>query len=197
MNSVGQVDPKDCYLSRKYSGMQGRDIQVVKPYKCGWRGPAGHFTNVWNGHPAGPYPMRMAIPLVEWALTQMEYCSPKEEYAKVIASTNHLEILCFVAGPPLVWLPKPTKKLFWLSVWGRTLNVYFQGPDGAEQGFLAARRGGKHGMRYDLGSERSWEHLRYKIQPWFQVQVFRPEFQASKVDGKGLHVSYSFDLCQC
>ncbi len=36
------------------------------------------------------------------------------------------------------------KKLFWLSVRGRMLNVYFQGPDGAEQEFLAARRGGKH-----------------------------------------------------
>ncbi len=35
------------------------------------------------------------------------------------------------------------KKLFWLSVRGRTLNVDFQGPDGAEQGFLAARQGGK------------------------------------------------------
>ncbi len=28
------------------------------------------------------------------------------------------------------------KKLFWLSVRGRTLNVYSQGPDGAEQGLL-------------------------------------------------------------
>ncbi len=35
------------------------------------------------------------------------------------------------------------KKLFWLSVRGRTLNVDFQGPDGAEQGFLAARQGGE------------------------------------------------------
>ncbi len=26
------------------------------------------------------------------------------------------------------------KKLFWFPVWGRTLNVYPQGPDGAEQG---------------------------------------------------------------
>ncbi len=25
-------------------------------------------------------------------------------------------------------------KLFWFPVWGRTLNVYPQGPDGAEQG---------------------------------------------------------------
>ncbi len=55
MNNVGQVNPEDC---RKDSGLQGRDIQVVKPYKCGWRGPAGRLTNVWNGHPAGPCPGR-------------------------------------------------------------------------------------------------------------------------------------------
>ncbi len=50
LNNVGQVNPEDCYLSRKYSGLQGRDIQVVKPYKCGRQGPAGRLT---NGHPAG------------------------------------------------------------------------------------------------------------------------------------------------
>ncbi len=79
------------------------------------------------------------------------------------------------------------------------LNVYFQGPDGAEQGFLAARRGEKHGKRYNLGSERSGEHLRYITQPWFQddLGVVRPEFQASRVGGKGLQVSYSLDRCQC
>ncbi len=46
------------------------------------------------------------------------------------------------------------------------LNIYPQGPDGAEQGqFLATRRGGK---RSDLGSERSREHLRYITKPWIQ-----------------------------
>ncbi len=35
-------------------------------------------------------------------------------------------------------------------------DVYNQGPDGAEQGqLLATHRGGKHGKRYDLGSEQS------------------------------------------
>ncbi len=58
LNNVGQVNPEDCYLSKKYSGLQGGDIQVVKPYKCGWRGPAGRLKNVWNGHPAGPCPER-------------------------------------------------------------------------------------------------------------------------------------------
>ncbi len=33
--------------------------------------------------------------------------------------------------------------LFWLSVRGRMLNVYFQGPDRAEQGFLAAWQEGE------------------------------------------------------
>ncbi len=46
LNNGGQVNPEDCYLSRKDSGLQGRDIQVVKPYKCGRRGPAGRLTNV-------------------------------------------------------------------------------------------------------------------------------------------------------
>ncbi len=50
-----------------------------------------------------------AIPLMEWALTPLGHCKPKEEYANVIASTNHLEILCFVTGPPLVRLQKATK----------------------------------------------------------------------------------------
>ncbi len=50
-----------------------------------------------------------AMPLVEWALTPMGHWNPKEQYAKVIASTNHLEILCFIKGLPLTRLPKPTK----------------------------------------------------------------------------------------
>ncbi len=50
-----------------------------------------------------------AMPLVEGALTPMGHCNPEEEYANVIASTNHLEIICFVTGLPLAWLLKPTK----------------------------------------------------------------------------------------
>ncbi len=53
-----------------------------------------------------------AMPLVEWALTPMGHCKPKEEYARVITSTNHLEILCFVTGRPLAWLPKLTKSCY-------------------------------------------------------------------------------------
>ncbi len=50
-----------------------------------------------------------AMPLVEWSLAPIGYCKPKEEYANVIASTNRLDIICFVTGPPLARLPKPTK----------------------------------------------------------------------------------------
>ncbi len=50
-----------------------------------------------------------AMPLVEWALTPMGHRDPTEEYANVIASTNHLEILCFITGPHLVWLQKSRK----------------------------------------------------------------------------------------
>ncbi len=66
------------------------------------------------------------------------------------------------------------------------LNVYPQGPYGAEQGqFLATRRRGEREKRFNLGSERSGEHLMYITQPWFQddLGVVRPEFQASRIDG--------------
>ncbi len=55
------------------------------------------------------------------------------------------------------------------------------------------------GKSYDLGSELSGEHFRNITQPWFQDNhgVVRPEFQASRVDGKGLQVSYLLDRCQC
>ncbi len=46
-----------------------------------------------------------AMPLVEWALTPMGYCWPKEEYASIIVSIIHLDILCFVTGDPLLWPP--------------------------------------------------------------------------------------------
>ncbi len=100
--------------------------------------------------------------------------NPEEEYANVIATSNHLEIICFITGRGY----RSQQKLFWLSVQGRTLSVYSQDPDGAEQGLLAANRGEKRGKRYDMGSERSGEHLRYITQPWFQddLGVVRPEF---------------------
>ncbi len=81
----------------------------------------------------------------EEAMPPMGHCNPEEEYAIVIASTNHLEILCFVTGPLFSAVTEAYKKLFWISVRGRTLNVCFQGPDGAEQGLLAACRGEKRG----------------------------------------------------
>ncbi len=51
-------EPGRLLLSRKDCGLHRRDIQVVKPYKCGWRGPAGRLTNTWHGHPAGQRPGR-------------------------------------------------------------------------------------------------------------------------------------------
>ncbi len=113
-------------LLLKQKVLQGRDIQVVKPYKCGCRGPAGRLTNVWNGHHAVPCPGRGDAPC-EMGSDSDGALQPKEEYANVIASTNHLDILCFVTGPPLMQLPKSAiKNMFWLSVRGRTLNAYFQ-----------------------------------------------------------------------
>ncbi len=141
-------------------------------------------------------PRKRQNPLVEWALNPMGHCKPKEEYAKLIASTNHLEIHCVVTGPPLARLPKPTKSCsdFLYEVEHSMYTL------GAEQGqFLATCRGEKCEKRYDLGSERSGEYLRYITQPWFQddLGVVRPEFQASWVDGSGLQISYSLNRRQC
>ncbi len=54
LNNVGQVNPKRLLFKQKVLWPASRDIQVVKPGKCGRRGPASRLTNVWNGHPAGP-----------------------------------------------------------------------------------------------------------------------------------------------
>ncbi len=118
-------------------------------------------------------PYNMAMPLLEWALTPMVHCKPKEEYARVIVSTKHLEILCFITGLPLTQLPKPRKSC----------------PDLLRQNAQCIPSGhGKCGKHSDLGSERSGEHLRYITHRWFQdnLGVVRPEFQANSVDGKGL-----------
>ncbi len=49
-------EPGKLLLSRKDCGLHRRDILVVKPYKCGRRGPAGCLTDVWREHPAGSRP---------------------------------------------------------------------------------------------------------------------------------------------
>ncbi len=108
LNNFGQVNPKDCYSSRKDSDLQGGDIQVVKPCKYGWQGQPDASQMSEMDTPLD-HAQEEAMPLVEWALTSMGHCNPKEEYANLITSTNHLEILCFITGPPLEWLPKPTK----------------------------------------------------------------------------------------
>ncbi len=67
-----------------------------------------------------------ALPLVEWTLTPMGHCKPKEEYARVIASTNHLEILRLRNRATFSTVTEADKKLFWFPVWGKTLNVYLR-----------------------------------------------------------------------
>ncbi len=111
--------------------------------------------------------------LVEWALTPMGHCNPKEEYANVIAFTNHLEILCFVTELPLARLLKPTKAV--LTFWG--------GGGGCVE---SAMTWALNGVESALGTY-----------PSLGFKVVRPEFQASRVDGKGLQVSYSLDRRQC
>ncbi len=70
------------------------------------------------------------MPLVEWALTPMGHYNPKEEYANVIASTNHLEMLCFVTGSPLARLPKPTKSCSDLRTVGKSQGGTVRGCGG-------------------------------------------------------------------
>ncbi len=61
------------------------------------KGPASRLTNVWHGHPAGPCPRRGDASGGVGSDSDGAL-QPEEEYANVIASTNHLEILCFVTG---------------------------------------------------------------------------------------------------
>ncbi len=117
----------------------------------------------------------------------MGHCYPKEEYANMIASTNHLEILCFVRGPPLACLPKPTKSCSDFLYEAECSMYTFRGLTGQSRDSWLIVGGGEHGKRYDLGSERSGEHLRYITQPWFQddIGVVRPELQAMLCCRKG------------
>ncbi len=145
-------------LLLKQKGLQGRDIQVVKPYKCGCRGPAGRLTNVWNGHHTVPCPGRGDAPC-EMGSDSDGALQPKEEYANVIASTNHLDILCFVTGPPLMQLPKPSKICpDFLYEAERSMHTF-------RPWFLAVRQGGK-------ARKALWPG--YITQPWFQDDLLGP-----------------------
>ncbi len=112
---------------------------------------------IWSGQPpVGRGTQEEAMPLVEWALAPMGHCNPKKEYDNVIASTNHLEILCFVTKPPLARLPKPTKSV--LTFCTRQLAQWIlSGPWRGRAGILGCPSGGKVRKHYDLGSERSGE----------------------------------------
>ncbi len=50
-------EPGKLLLSRKDCGLHRRDIQVVKPYKCGRQGPAGCLTNVFQIQRHKPVPL--------------------------------------------------------------------------------------------------------------------------------------------
>ncbi len=116
------------------------------------------------------------MPLVEWVLTPMGHYKPKEEYARLIASTNHLEMICFVTGLPLAGLPKPTKSCSDLLYEAEALNVYPRALTGQSRDNSWPNVEGENA--------ESGEHLRYITQPWFQddLGVVRPEFQASRVE---------------
>ncbi len=73
------------------------------------------------------YAQEETMPLVEWALTPMGHRDPTEEYANVIASTSHLEILCFVTGPPLARLPKQQKAVLTFCM-RQNARYRFSGP---------------------------------------------------------------------
>ncbi len=87
-----------------------------------------------------------AMPLVEWVLTLMGHCNPEEEYA------NHLEILCFITGPPLAWLPKPTKSCSdFLYEAKRSMYILRALTGQSRDSWLLVGVGG-HGKHYNLGS---------------------------------------------
>ncbi len=109
---------------------------------------------------------------------------------------------------------KTRRCLWWNGLWLRSVvsqqkavltfstrqnaQCILSGPWQGRSGTPGCPSGGKCGKCHDLDSERSGEHLRYMTQPVFQddLGVVRPEFQANRVDGKGLQVSYSLVLLQ-
>ncbi len=105
---------------------------------------------------------------------------PKEEYAKVIASTNHLEILCFVTGPPLARLLKPTKSCSDFLYEAERSMYIFRALTGQSRASWLPVGGG-------VGALALWPGLWTE---WFQDDL--------GVDlGKGLQVSYLLDRRQC
>ncbi len=146
------------------------------PHKClkwtpRWTMPKTRRCLWWNG-----------------PLTPMGHCNPEEEYANVIASTNHLDILCFVTGPPLAWLLKPTKSCSDFLYEAEHLMYILRALTGqSRDSWLPVGGGVNKGKRYDLGSERSGEHLRYITQPWFQddLGVVGPEIPGKQGWRKG------------
>ncbi len=76
-----------------------------------------------------------ALPQVEWTLSPMGLCNPKEEYPNVIASTNHQEMICFITGPPLAQLPKSTKNCSDFLYKAERSMYTFRGPNGQSRDY--------------------------------------------------------------
>ncbi len=94
------------------------------------------------------------MPPVELVLTPMGHCNPEEKYANVIASTNHLEIICFLTS-----LPKPTKSCSDFLYEAEHSMYTLRALTGQSRDSwlpVGGGGGGKRGKRYDPGSE----HLR-------------------------------------
>ncbi len=182
--------------THKIANLSRRDVQVVKPYECGRRGSAGRLTNFWNEHPVGPCPGR-GDASGGMGSDSDGALQPKEEYARVIASTNHLKIPCFVMGPSLAWLPKPTTSCSDFPYEAETSMYTLRALTGQSRDSWLPVEG------ESVESDMTWalkhgEHRGRKTQPWFQddLGVVKPEFQASRIDVEGLQVSYSLDRCQ-
>ncbi len=120
------------------------------------------------------------MPLVEWALTPMGHCWPKEQYASIIVSIIHLDILCFVTGDPLLWLPKHTKSCS-DCLNGAKHSIYILNALSGQSRWSCLRRR-KCQESYHLRSEQSREHFGYVAMSWFQddLRIVRPEFEARR-----------------
>ncbi len=77
LNNVDQVNPEDCCLSRKNSGLQDGEIQA---------GDQPAASQMSEMDTLLDHAQEEAMPLVEWVLTTMGHCNSKEKYANVCDS---------------------------------------------------------------------------------------------------------------
>ncbi len=85
-----------------------------------WGHPGCKTLQMWTARTSQPHKCLKWTP--HWPMPKTRWClwwnglwlrwgtaTQRRSILMWLASTNHLEILCFVTGPPLAWLPKPTK----------------------------------------------------------------------------------------